>query len=531
MNLHGQNLIGFNTSSQGDTSYQGVDPASQKELDTNFADATEAEINRAVQLAAEAFETYKHAAPETRADFLEAIAGGLEAQRDAIVQRTNAETALGETRLNGELGRTTGQLRMFAELVREGSWVDARVDPGDPEREPQPKPDVRRMLAPLGPVAVFGASNFPLAFSVAGGDTASALAAGCPVVFKAHPAHPGTSELVGRVISEAAKEAGLPDGTFSLLHGRSHEVGTALVRHPAIRAVGFTGSLKGGRALFDAAAQRPTPIPVYAEMGSINPVFLLPSALSERAEEVAAGLAGSVTLGVGQFCTNPGLVVGIAGDDLDTFTKEVAAQIEKVQPGTMLYEGIRKTFDEETARWQGASYVEVVGSSADTDSQDNAQGAPSYVFTTSARTFLDQPNLHEEVFGPSTLVVKAADRAELLEVARALEGQLTATLHGQANELSDYGDLISTLQDRVGRLIFNGFPTGVEVGHAMHHGGPYPATTDARSTSVGTAAIYRFAKPVCYQDFPQEVLPPELQNDNPRGILRLVDGAYRREKL
>ena len=531
MELHGQNLIGYSTSNQGDTSYQAVDPARDETLETRYVDATESELNQAAQLAAAAFETYKHATPEQRLSFLKAIADELEAQGDAIVKQADAETALGKTRLTGELARTTGQLRMFADLVSEGSWVDARIDHAAPDRQPLPKPDVRRMLAPLGPVAVFGASNFPLAFSVAGGDTASALAAGCPVVFKAHPAHPGTSELVGRIVSEAAKRLELPDGVFSLLHGRSHEVGTALVRHSAVRAVGFTGSLKGGRALFDAAAQRQTPIPVYAEMGSVNPVFLLPSALSERGEEVAAGLAGSVTLGVGQFCTNPGLVVGLAGAELDAFTDALSSHISAKEPGVMLYEGVRRAFDEETAQWRASPHVEVAGSSKGTDTKDkDAKGAPSFVFTTPARTFLEQPSLHEEVFGPSTLVVKAADRAEFLEVARALEGQLTATIQGQANELADYGNLISTLQDRVGRLLFNGFPTGVEVGHAMHHGGPYPATTDVRSTSVGTAAIHRFARPICYQDFPQAALPPELQDDNSRGILRLVDGVYERSE-
>lgn len=524
MQLHGQNIIGFSASNQGDTSYKGVNPTTKQKLATTFRDATEAEIAKAAQLAARAFEIYRHTAPEQRASFLENIADALEAKRDLIVTQANAETALGETRLNGELSRTTGQLRMFAELIREGSWVDARIDHAEPARQPQPKPDLRRMLAPLGPVAVFGASNFPLAFSVAGGDTASALAAGCPVVFKVHPAHPGTSELVGRVVSEAAREAGLPDGTFSLLHGRSHEVGLALVRHDAIRAVGFTGSLTGGRALFDAAAQRPVPIPVYAEMGSVNPVFLLPGAF-ERAPEVATGLAKSVTLGVGQFCTNPGLVVALANPQLEAFIRELASQIEATQPGVMLYENLATVFEEETKRWQQSSHVEVAGSST---SQD--PGVRSFVFETSGRTFLEQPSLREEVFGPSTLVVKAADPAELLEVARALGGQLSATLHAHANELADYGDLISVLEDRVGRLIFNGFPTGVEVAHAMHHGGPYPATTDARSTSVGSAAIHRFAKPVCYQDFPQAALPPELRDDNPRGILRLVDGVYAKEK-
>lgn len=529
MDLHGRNLIGFSSSSRGDATYRGIDPTKGEALGTTFVDATEAETERAAQLAAEAFERYRRTTPERRSSFLEAIADDLEARRDLIVGRANAETALGETRLNGELSRTTGQLRLFADLVREGSWVDARIDHSDSEREPLPKPDVRRLLVPLGPVAVFGASNFPLAFSVAGGDTASALAAGCPVVFKVHPAHPGTSEIVGRVVSEAVEEADLPDGTFSLLHGRSHEVGTTLVRHPAIRAVGFTGSLQGGRALFDAAAQRPTPIPVYAEMGSVNPVFLLPGALSERAREVATGLVGSVTLGVGQFCTNPGLVVGMAGSGLDAFIREVASRIEEVRPGVTLYEGIREAFEQETARWRASSHVEVAASSADAAAAES-RTVPSYLFTTSARSFLEEPSLRKEVFGPSTLVVEAADRAELMEVARALEGQLTATIHARAEELEEYGDLVSVLQDRVGRLIFNGFPTGVEVGHAMHHGGPYPATTDARSTSVGTAAIHRFAKPICYQDFPQAALPPELRDENPRGILRRVDGVFERRE-
>lgn len=529
MELHGQNLIGFNTSNQGDAPYQAVDPKRGAKLGTTFRDATETEINRAAQLAAEAFKIYKHATPEQRVNFLEAVATGLEAQKNTIVKQADAETALGETRLTGELARTTGQLRMFAGLVREGSWVDARIDHADPERQPQPKPDARRMLTSLGPVAVFGASNFPLAFSVAGGDTASALAAGCPVVVKAHPAHPGTSELVGRIISEAAKGTGMPDGVFSLLHGRSHEVSLTLVKHPAIQAVGFTGSLKGGRALFDAAAERPHPIPVYAEMGSINPVFLLPGALAKRCKEVAKALAGSVTLGVGQFCTNPGLVIGLGGPDLDALTEMVTAHIVEVASGVMLYDAIQQTFNDKVARLEATPQISLAGCS-----KQSADAAPTQVrasiFTTTGRTFLEQPSLHEEVFGPATLVVKAAGREELLEVARALEGQLTATIHGEVGELEEYSDLIETLQERAGRLIFNGFPTGVEVSPAMHHGGPYPATTSVRSTSVGTAAIDRFVRPVCFQNFPQAALPPELRDDNPLGILRLVDGVFQRSE-
>ena len=529
MQLQGFNLIGFHTSGQGGTSFQGVDPATGQELGTMYRDATETEIERAARLAEGAFQSYRNVSPQQRATFLDAVADALEGQGERIVKQAHAETALGEGRLHGELARTTGQLRMFAKLVREGSWVDARIDHADPDRSPQPKPDVRRMLKPIGPVAVFGASNFPLAFSVAGGDTASALAAGCPVIVKAHPAHPGTSELVGRIILETAQEEGMPEGVFSLLHGRSHEVSLALVRHPTVRAVGFTGSLQGGRALFDAAARRPDPIPVYAEMGSINPVFLLPGALAERHEAIATGMAGSVTLGVGQFCTNPGLIVALESSELDAFIDRVAAHIADTEPGVMLYDGIRQNFEGKTALWQTVSRVSVAGCSS-ANARSAGTQVPSFVFTTTARTFLEHPNLHEEVFGPSTLVVKAEDRAELLEVARALEGQLTATIHGEAEELGEYSDLVETLQEKAGRLIFNGFPTGVEVGHAMHHGGPYPATTEVRSTSVGTAAIHRFARPVCFQNFPQEALPPELKDGNPRGILRMVDGVFQRSQ-
>ena len=527
MQLHGHNLIGFQTSEQGgETSFATYPTASEGSL---YQDATDAELDRAAQLAKSAFSRYQNNSPETRAGFLEGVANALERQGDVLVPQAELETHLGLTRLRGELARTTGQLRMFAELVREGSWVDARIDHADPERNPLPKPDVRRMLVPLGPVAVFSASNFPFAFSVAGGDTASALAVGCPVIVKAHPAHPRTSEMVGRIVLEVAQELELPDGTFSLLYGTSHEVSLALVRHPAVQAVGFTGSLQGGQALFDAAAKRPQPIPVFAEMGSVNPVFLLPKVLAARAEALAVDFIGSVTLGVGQFCTNPGLVVALDSPELSKFTEAAAHKVAEAEPGRMLYESLKRTFDETTARWLENPQVSLVSHSG-TAADSNESKAHTFLFSTTARAYLAQPLLHQEVFGPSTLIVKAADRGELLEVANTLEGQLTATIHGEESELVQYQELVQTLQMKAGRLIFNGFPTGVEVGSAMQHGGPYPATTDSRATSVGTAAVYRFVRPVCFQDFPQANLPPELKDANPRRLLRLIDGVFKRSE-
>jgi 2,5-dioxopentanoate dehydrogenase len=418
------------------------------------------------------------------------------------------------------------QLRLFADHIEEGSWVEARIDTPDPARSPLPRPDLRRMLIPLGPIVVFGASNFPLAFSVAGGDTASALAAGCPVVFKAHPAHPGTSELVARALLRAAEASGMPAGVFSLVHGWSHEVGLALVRHPLTRAVGFTGSLRGGRALFDAAASRAEPIPVYAEMGSINPVFLLPSALRERSAALAQGLAQSILLGAGQFCTNPGVILGVRGESLARFRAQLADRIQAAEPGVMLYEGIHTTYAAalERAQTKGA---EIVAAAPEAASRGPCASRPTLLATDAVR-FLADPELREEMFGPVSVLVGARDASELERVAQALEGQLTATVHGTEEELGNHSRLIHILQRKAGRLIFNGFPTGVEVGHAMHHGGPYPASTDPRTTSVGTAAITRFARPVCYQDFPDAALPAALRNRNVMGIWRLVDGKLTR---
>jgi alpha-ketoglutaric semialdehyde dehydrogenase len=496
---------------------------------TDFREATAEEIDHAVDAADAVFPTYRATTAEQKAAFLERIAEEILGLGDALIERAHQETALPAARLIGERGRTVGQLRLFASVLREGSWVEARIDTALPDRQPLPRPDLRRMLFPLGPVAVFGASNFPLAFSVAGGDTASALAAGCPVIVKAHPAHPGTSEMAAQAVQAAAEATGMPAGVFSLLHG-GRDAGMHLVRHPRLQAVGFTGSLTAGRALFDAAAARPRPIPVYAEMGSINPVFVLPGALAERAEKIATGLAQSVTLGVGQFCTNAGLVAGVRSDAFDAFLRQTADAITRTAPGSMLYDGLCRNYAEGIARLAGTDRVHEEGRSATEADPGKAQAA-AMVFSTDAETFLTEETLSDEVFGPSTLIVACQTAEELSAVAQRLDGQLTVTVHGTTEDFARYGDLLSLLETKAGRLIINGFPTGVEVSPAMQHGGPYPATTDSRSTSVGTAAIGRFARPVCYQDFPQSLLPVELRDDNPRGLLRLVDGHWTQDPL
>lgn len=490
--------------------------ATSEPLGPTFRDAAGPEIDAAAEAARDAVGSFGAAAPELRATFLEAIAEELAAVGGELTERAHLETGLPLPRLQGEQARTIGQLRLFAALAREGSWVDARIDTALPDRKPLPRPDLRRVLRPLGPVAVFGASNFPLAFSVAGGDTASALAAGNPVVVKAHPAHPGTSDIAARAIRAAAQRCGLHPGVFGMVHGVSPEVSLALTRHEAISAVGFTGSRRAGRALFDAAAARPEPVPVFAEMSSINPVFVLPAALSERGAAIAQGLTDSFTLGVGQFCTKPGLVFGVSSPEWENFAQQVAACAQRVASAVMLHSGISQAFADGI---QGLRNVEWL-----TD-------GPARVARVSADAFRGRPELAEEIFGPYTLLVTARSVDELREIAAKLPGQLTATLHGTADELATSTELVSALTRRAGRLLCNGYPTGVEVAPAMHHGGPYPATTDARFTSVGTAAILRFARPVCFQSFPEPLLPAELRNDNPLGILRLVNGEYTRDKV
>lgn len=518
LQLSGSNFIAGAASAQGSVRLSAQDAATGDSLSPGFAVATPAEIASAGQAAALAFPVYAALPSVRRADLLEAIADSIESLGDTLIERAHKESALPVGRLTGERGRTCSQLRLFAQVVREGSWVDARIDPAQPDRKPAPRPDIRRMLVPLGPVAVFGASNFPLAFSVAGGDTASALAAGCPVIVKAHPGHPGTSDLVAQAIKEAIERCQMPPGVFSMLHGEA-EVGRALVMLPEVAAVGFTGSLRAGRALYDLAATRPKPIPVFAEMGSVNPVFVLPAALAARSAAIAKGFADSLTLGVGQFCTNPGLLIGIRGVSFDALLQEVATALASVAPGTMLTPGIHRNYvaGVEERRCHPGLKPLYVGDAVP------ARAAPA-LFQVPGTALLYDPDLAEELFGPSALAVECDDESQLLRVAEALPGQLTASFQGEPADEPLTAKLLPVLSRMAGRVIANGYPTGVEVGYAMQHGGPYPATTDSRSTSVGTAAILRFARPVAYQDIPDSLLPPELQSANPRGIWRTLDG-------
>ncbi|MEY2616963.1 MAG: 2,5-dioxopentanoate dehydrogenase [Verrucomicrobiota bacterium] len=458
---------------------------------------------------------YRSPGPEVLSAFLERIGEEIIAVGEKLISICAEETALSVDRLVGERARTVNQLKMFANLVREGSWVDARIDTALPERKPIPKPDLRRILIPLGPVAVFGASNFPLAFSVAGGDTASALAAGCPVVVKPHPGHPQTSALTAAAVLKAAEDCQMPDGAFAIVEENSVEIGLELVRHPLIKAVGFTGSTRAGRALFEAANSRPDPIPVFAEMGSLNPLFVLPGALENRWEAIATGLAGSVALGTGQFCTKPGLVIAPASEAFDRFSSRLGEELAKAPKNRMLNETVSKRFEESLSK--AREYICVEGG--------------AFLLVTDGKTFGEERALHEEIFGPATLLVKCENTEELLALAAELEGQLTATIHSGPGDEGLSGSLLSVLQEKVGRIVWNGYPTGVEVSPSMHHGGPYPATTDSRFTSVGTAAIQRFARPVCYQGLPHELLPTELQNANARKIWRLVNGTLTKDDI
>ena len=528
MQLHGKNILGNSLSSAGTSTFQAVNPATSEKLATVFMEATEAEINQAVDLAEKAFHPYRACSKDERAAFLDRIADELLALGDDLLQCANAESGLPLDRLTGERGRTMSQLKMFAALIREGSWVEASIDPAIPDRAPIPKPDLRKMLIALGPVAVFGASNFPLAFSTAGGDTASALAAGCPVVVKAHPAHPGTAELVAMAIIKAAQATGMPEGVFSMVHGVNYEVSLALVKHPLIKAVAFTGSFRGGKALFDAAAGRSEPIPVYAEMGSVNPVFVLPGALRERGETFAEGLKNSVMMGVGQFCTSPGLVVGLQSEELNQSVTKLQSLIEAAPPATMLHSGILSAYEAGIEKLVASTSVAPVRATAAADTLKTQ--ARAAVFVTTGADFLAHPQFSEEIFGPSTVVVSCNSPAELETVAKDLQGHLTATIHGTVEDLQEFKWLVSILENKVGRLVFNAFPTGVEVCPSMTHGGPYPATTDSRSTSVGTGAIKRFVRPVSYQNFPTAALPLELQDGNPLGIWRLVYGELMKDQ-
>ncbi|HSU31548.1 MAG TPA: aldehyde dehydrogenase (NADP(+)) [Bryobacteraceae bacterium] len=528
MTLQGKNLIGGQEFAGGSKQIFAFDPKRGQQLPTPYFEATDDEIQKAMDLAEEAFAKLRESSATVIAGFLEAIAAEVEGLGDELIDLASTESGLGKERVSGERARTVGQLRLFASLVKEGSFVDARIDTALPDRKPIPRPDLRRMLIPIGPVVVFGASNFPLAFSVAGGDTASAFAAKNPVIVKAHPAHPGTSELVAGAISRAVQKAHLPPGTFSLLHAADPAVSLKLVRHPIAKAVAFTGSERAGRAIFDAAAQRPSPIPAYVEMGSNNPVFVLPGAL-RSAGNLAQNLFGSVNLGVGQFCTSPGVVVGQNGDAFKTFGENLERLFEQGAPGTMLHPGILKGYSENVEKRAKTSGVTTIHSSKEADASKTE--ALPVLFETDARTWLNQKDLAAEIFGPSTMLVRWQSKEELLRIAKEWSGTLTASVFGTPADLEDFRDLIAVLETKAGRVLFNSFPTGVEVSAAMHHGGPYPATADPKFTSVGTAAILRFLRPVCYQNFPEAALPIELQNENKRRIWRMINGELTRDSI
>lgn len=525
--------------------FRSRNPADGSALEPGYRNASGALVARAAELAQEAFEPYRAAPVSGRVRFLELAADEIDAVGNIAAERAHLETGLPMARLTGEVARTSGQLRLFAATLREGSWNGVRIDHAIPDRQPARRPDIRARRVPLGPVAVFAASNFPLAFSVAGGDTASALAAGCPVVVKAHEAHPGTSEIIAAAVTRAVAAAGLPAGVFSMVYADGPTAGIGLVRHPAIRAVGFTGSRAVGLALVAAAAARPVPIPVYAEMSSVNPVFVLPGRLSSAAPEVAAGFVGSLTLGAGQFCTNPGIVIGIDGPDLDRFVSAAGEAVAGAPPAPMLTRRIASSYRSGSARLAGHPGTSVVarGAAPERTGPDGAGpdgagpgagpdreawGSAELVATT-GDSFVAYGDLQEEVFGAASLVVRAASADQLLDVARSLDGQLTVAVHAEfpADE-SLAARLMPILEGKAGRILFNGWPTGVEVVHSMVHGGPYPATSDSRTTSVGTMAMDRFLRPVAYQDVPEALLPSAARDANPEGAIRLVDGAYTR---
>jgi 2,5-dioxopentanoate dehydrogenase len=485
-----------------------------------FKDATPEEIDNVLQQGWKAFHEYRKCSLKQRADFMRAIAAGIEALSDELLKVTGEETNLPEARLRGERARTMYQLTSYADACEKGDWLEARIDTAVPDKAP-PKPDIRKMMVPIGPVVVFGAANFPYAYSTAGGDTATALAAGCPVIVKAHPAHPKTSEMLAAAILKAAIDCNMPAGVFGHVHGVGFEVGKALVEHPLTKAVGFTGSFTGGKQLFDWANQRKVPIPVFAEMSSINPVFLLPEKTKTSGSDIAAMFAASVTLGAGQFCTKPGLIIGLEGKELDTFVSALGAAIQKTAPATMLHTGIFKNYRKKKDQVLSQSGVDLIAHS-DTKPALN-QGSPT-IATATGKTFLDNPALHQEVFGPFALVIRCKDMKEMLQVATKLEGQLTTTLMATENDLRIHEKLVDAVMNICGRFILNNVPTGVEVCLSMQHGGPFPSSTDGRFGSVGVDAIKRFVRPLAFQNWSNELLPDALKNENPLGVRQVVNG-------
>lgn len=520
--MNGKNIVAGAYAEVNEKSLKAVNPATGLTLDGEFSKANKSLVDEALAAATTAFHSYKSLNKDLKAAFLNAIADEIAQLGEELVNRASAESGLPLPRLQGELGRTTGQLRLFANLVSEGSWVDAIIDTALPERQPLPRPDIRRMLVPVGPVVVFGASNFPLAFSVAGGDTASALASGCPVVIKVHPAHYGTSALVGGAIIKAADRTGMPKGVFSMLYDDGYSIGANLVQHPLTRAITFTGSFKGGMALINLAQQREQPVPVFAEMGSINPVIFLPQAIEKQAAELAKKYAASITLGAGQFCTNPGLLLAVQSPGLDNFKIVLKEAIAVIPSATMLTDGIAGNYGQLSAEIINEAGVEVIASS-NLNNNELKNQSQAKIAQVSAADFIKNPKLREEIFGPYSLLVVADDVAELEKAIDVLEGQLTVTLMAEKQELQHYEVLLSKLTGKTGRIILNGVPTGVEVCAAMQHGGPFPATNDSRFTSVGSTAINRFVRPLAYQDWEQELLPDELKDGNPLNIFRTVN--------
>lgn len=522
MHPQGHQLIGQQSFAATGKQFFAINPATGQKIEPGYGSCSAPEVDQACQLASSAFDSYRETTLAARADFLETIATQIEALGDVLIERAMLETGLPRARLEGERGRACGQLRLFSGVIRTGEWLDVRIDPAMPARSPLPRSDLRQRQIALGPVAVFGASNFPLAFSVAGGDTASALAAGCPVIVKAHSAHPGTSELVGRAVQKAVAICELPAGVFSLLYGAGNDLGQALITDPRIQAVGFTGSRSGGTALMKTANNRPQPIPVYAEMSSINPVVLMPAALEERAEALGHAFIASLNMGAGQFCTNPGLILAIKGKALTRFMTAAADAVKKSAPQTMLTPDIYSAYSAGLKQLRESGKVsEIASSNLPTESKSPCH---STLFLARAADFINDESLHAEVFGSCSLIIECADMDQLQEVLEHLEGQLTVTIHIDESDYAAAQGLLPTLERKAGRVLANNWPTGVEVCQAMVHGGPWPASSDSRSTSVGTAAIYRFLRPVCYQDIPQRLLPEALRDGNPLAISRLLDG-------
>jgi alpha-ketoglutaric semialdehyde dehydrogenase len=521
--VKGEMLLGNRVVTGSGPPEYAQNPVTGQRMDPPFRAASKSDVQLACKLAEDAFDVYRNIPLEQRALFLEAIAEEILALGDTLIQRAVAESGLPQIRIEGECRRTVEQLRLFAGVVRCGNWIDARIDSAQSDRTPLPRPDLRLRHIPLGPVAVFGASNFPLAFSVAGGDTASALAAGCPVIVKAHPAHPGTSELIGKTINAAATRCGIPEGTFSLIFGGSHELGRHLVANRSVKAVGFTGSRAGGLALMEVAAARLEPIPVYAEMSSINPVFLLPNALAANAAALATGFVSSLTMGAGQFCTNPGVVIGVAGEDLTAFTDTAKTALSESPAQTMLSKNIHSAYNEGVGNLSANAAVVQVASGLASTEPNRCQAR---IFSTTAAQFLTGGRLNDEVFGATSLIVQCESTDDFFRIAEHLEGQLTATMQLNDDDLELASRLMPILERKAGRILCNAYPTGVEVCHAMVHGGPFPATSDSRTTSVGSAAIQRFLRPICYQDLPGSLLPIELRAENTLGISRLCDGSY-----